>query len=115
MRETKETQSGFYGTYFEKDSVLRLAALARIFAWVVLVIYALQWLLSVVVMLLQVMRGFWVGLGTTDMVGNILYLCENPLRGVVYFIVLQTLAKVLLIYLDMEDNTRRTARNTTQE
>jgi hypothetical protein len=32
------------------------------------------------------------------------------LRGVVYFVVLQGVAQALLMFMDMEDNTRRVAR-----
>ncbi len=112
MDEIKKEQSRFLGTYFDQDSVLKLASLSRIFAWVVLVIYTLAWIAAIGVSVLQILRGFWAGMGFTDYVQNILLLLEQPLRGVVYFIVLQAVAEVLLIYLDMEDNTRRAARNT---
>ena len=35
---------------------------------------------------------------------------QQPLPGVFYFFGLQALSKALLIFLDMEDNTRRAAR-----
>ena len=50
-------------------------------------------------------------LGFTDVAQSILYLFEQPLRGVVYFIVLQGVAQALLIFMDLEDNTRRSARD----
>ena len=115
MTETKEKRSEFPGTYFDRDSVLRLAAFSRTFAWVVLVVYILQWLLSAVVMLLQILRGFWAGMGLTDVASSIMYLFESPLRGAVYFVVLQGVAQALLMFMDMEDNTRRAARESEQE
>ncbi len=102
---------GFLGTYFSKDTVLRLASLARVFSWVVVGIYILEWIVQGVAMVLQLVRGYWSGMGFTDILQNILYLFEQPLRGVVYFVVLQGVAQVLLIFMDLEDNTRRSARD----
>ena len=58
------------------------------------------------------MRGFWVGMGFTDVARSIIVLFEEPLRGAVYFVVLQGVAQTLLMFMDMEDNTRRSARQT---
>ena len=79
-------------------------------SWVVVVIYAVQWLFQAMTMVLQISRGFWVGMGFTDYANNLIYLFEQPLRGVVYFVVLQGVAQALLLFMDMEDNTRRAAR-----
>jgi len=108
--ETKQPRSRFLGTFFDKDAVLRLAALTRIFAWVVLAFYALDWLVAAVTIALQILRGFWVGMGATDVAQSLVFLFERPLRGVVYFIVLQGVHHVLLMFMDIEDNTRRAAR-----
>ncbi|MFH2102628.1 MAG: hypothetical protein ABIJ39_04645 [Chloroflexota bacterium] len=105
-----EPRSGFAGTYFNPSTVLRLSQAARILAWVILVIHLLQWLLSVLIAILQVLRGFWAGMGLTDIGLSILYLFQDPLRGLVYFMVLLAVAQLLLIFLDIEDNTRRAAR-----
>ena len=100
----------FLGTYFNKDAVLRLVSVARILSWVIVGIYALEWLAQTLAMITQVSSGSWTGMGFTDVTQSILYLFEQPLRGVVYFIVLQGVALGLLIFMDMEDNTRRAAR-----
>jgi hypothetical protein len=110
-----EKSGNFLGTYFNKDSVLRLAAVARLLSWVVVGVYALLWLIQALAMGLQIARGFWTGMGFTDVVQNILYLFEQPLRGVVYFVVLHGVAQALLIFMDMEDNTRRVARRVEQK
>jgi hypothetical protein len=102
--------SEYLGTYFNKNIVLRLVSTARIFSWIVAVFYFLQWFLQVGTTLLQVSRGFWMGMGFTDIAQNILWLFEQPLRGLVYFAVLQGMAQALLMFMDMEDNTRRVAR-----
>jgi hypothetical protein len=108
--KTQEQAGDFLGTYFSKDTVLRLASVAKILSWAVVIIYALELVVQAGVMILQVLRGFWMGMGFTDVAQSIVYLFEQPLRGVVYFVVLQGMAQALLMFMDMEDNTRRAAR-----
>ena len=110
-----EKRENFLGTYFSKDVVVRLASVARILSWVVVGVYGLEWLVQALAMILQVTRGYWTGMGAPDVAQSILYLFEQPLRGVVYFVVLQGLAQGLLIFMDMEDNTRRAARKLEQK
>jgi len=105
----------FLGTYFDRDSVLKLSSIAVIFSWIVLVVYAAQLALSVLVYVLQLIRGQIYGLGPTDYVQQILWLVEPPFRGVVYFVALQALSKILLMFMDIEDNTRRAARSNSKE
>lgn len=106
----EEKKQNFLGTYFSKDAVLKLASIARIFSWIVAVFYVVQWLLQVGTFFLQYGRGYWMGMGFTDIAQNLLWLFEQPLRGLVYFAVLQGVAQVLLMVMDIEDNTRRAAR-----
>jgi hypothetical protein len=108
MSETKNEK--FMGTYFDRDSVIKVARWGEILSWVVVGLYAVDLLLALGVFVLQYFRGFWVGVGFTDQVTNLLYILERPFRGIVYFIALQAIAKALLILMDMEDNTRRMAR-----
>ncbi len=110
-----EKRENFLGTYFSKDTVLRLVAIAKIFSWVVVGIYACQWLVQFVQMVLSSVRGFWYGMGFTDIALSFVLLFEQPLRGAVYFIVLQAVAQALLLFMDMEDNTRRAARESEQK
>ena len=109
MSASKKT-SPFLGTYFDRDTVLRVARWAEILSWVVVVVYVLDLLLSAGVFALQISRGFWVGLGPSDLLTNVLLIVERPFRGIVYFVALQAIAKALLILMDMEDSLRRTAR-----
>ncbi len=69
-------------------------------------------ILSVGVDTLQILRGFWAGMGFTDMVQNYLSAFEQPLHGLVYSFALWGISQLLLIFLDIEDNTRRAARGT---
>ena len=105
-----EKTSNFLGTYFSKDAVLRLVSVARSLSWVIVGVYLLEWLSQALAMITQVSSGSWTGMGFTDVAQSVLYLFEQPLRGVVYFVVLQAVAHGLLMFMDLEDNTRRAAR-----
>jgi hypothetical protein len=107
-----EKSEGFLGAYFSKSTVLRLASIAKVFSWIILGFYAAQWLLQVAVLILQYIRGFMQGMGLTDILQSLLILFEQPLRALVYFIVLQGVAQAMLMFMDIEDNTRKTARAT---
>ena len=110
MSENRSEQARFLGTYYDRDVVLNVSRWADILAWVVAAVYVIDMLLAVIVLVLQVARGFWQGMGVTDIITNILYVLERPFRGVVYFVALEGISKVLLILMDMEDNLRRAAR-----
>ena len=100
----------FLGTYFDKNAVLRFAQALKILAWIILIIYGGQLVLSIGVNVLQILRGFWAGMGFTDGVQNFLIAFEQPLHGMVYSFALWGISQLLLIFLDIEDNTRRSAR-----
>jgi hypothetical protein len=102
----QKSNPSFLGTYFQKDVVIKLSLIARIFAWIIASFYALQWILQVTTFSMQIARGSWMGIGFIDITQNLLWLLEQPLRGLVYFAVLQGAAQALLILMDIEDNTR---------
>ena len=108
MTESKNEK--FMGTYFDREAVVKVSRWADILSWIVVVVYAVDFLLTLGIFILQYARGFMVGMGFTDTAMNIIFIFELPFRGVVYFIALQGIGKTLLILLDMEDNTRRAAR-----
>lgn len=110
MEDNKAKSTDFLGTYFDRTVVLRIVRGAEIAAWIVLVVYSLQLLLSATVFIVSFSRGFMQGFGPTDLAQQILFVLEQPFRGVVYFLGLQALAKFLLMFMDIEDNTRRAAR-----
>ena len=106
-------QAAFLGTYFDRDGVLRLSRWADIIAWIVLTVYLLSWILSILLFFAQYYNGLYMDKGMT-----LLYVfntftpyLQQPLPGLFYFFGLQAVSKGLLIFLDMEDNTRRAARN----
>lgn len=113
MTESNEKKEvGFLGTYFDRDGVLRLARWADVVAWVVLTVYILSWLFSLLLFFGQYFNGMYFDKGATLLnVFNMFtpYL-QQPLPGLLYFFGLQAISKGLLIFLDMEDNTRRSAR-----
>ena len=110
MNEGKEIKKRFLGTYFDPDVIFRLSGVANVLAWIILVVYTLDFLVSLIVIILQIMRGFWAFMGPTDIATNILFSLERPFRGVVYFVALMGISQVLKIFVDIEENTRRIAR-----
>jgi hypothetical protein len=112
MTESTETKTNtnFAGTYFERDAILRIANLANIFAWATLFFYTAQVLLSLAVFALQIMRGLVVMGGVTDVIQQVLWIFQPFMPGLWYFIGIQGIGKLLLIFMDIEDNTRRAAR-----
>ncbi len=110
MSENRKETGSFLGTYFDRSAVLRISRWSEISAWIVAAVYGSDLVVAVGVFILQNLRGFFIQMGFTDYVQNILYIIERPFRGIAYFIALQAIAKALLILLDMEENTRRAAR-----
>lgn len=106
-------QAGFLGTYFDRDGVLRLSRWADVIAWIILTIYLLTWLFSILLYFGQYFNGLYVDKGATflNVVNMFAPYLQQPLPGVFYFFGLQAVSKGLLIFLDMEDNTRRAARS----
>ena len=110
MTESNKTNAKFAGTYFERDAILRLARLANVFAWVTLIYYIAQASLSLIVFALQIMRGLIVLPGFTDVAQQIIWFLQPAVPGLFYFIGIEAIGKLLLIFMDIEDNTRRAAR-----
>jgi hypothetical protein len=113
MSESNEKPAAFLGTYFDRDGVLRLSRWADVVAWVVLTIYVLSWLSSIVFFFAQYLNGLYIDKGATflDVFNSFAPYLQQPLPGLFYFFGLQAVSKGLLIFLDMEDNTRRAARS----
>ena len=113
MSESNDKQITFLGTYFDRDSVLRISRAADVISWVTLTIYLLTWLFNMALFLAQYFNGLYFAKGSETFLSvfNLFapYL-QQPLPGVLYFFGLQAISKGLLVLLDMEDNTRRAAR-----
>lgn len=109
MTENKKTN--FAGTYFDRDSILRLARLADIFAWIALAYYVLQAVIPITVFILQFTRGFSAPAGFTDIAQQLIWMLQPIVPGLLNFLGIQAIGKFLLILMDMEDDLRRAARN----
>jgi len=109
MNSENEKSPRFFGTYFEADSVIRIARWANVLSWVVLGIYLLVWLSSLVQVLLQFFSGmiFDKGIVVLNILNIFLPYLTQPIPGLLSFFGLQATSKILLILLDMEENTRR--------
>lgn len=112
MTETTEKQTSYFGTYFDRDSILRIARWADVSAWVTLTIYVISWLSSMLLTLSQYYNGmfFEKGMGFLNAINYFVPYFQQVLPGVFYFFGLQAVSKGLLILMDMEDNTRRAAK-----
>ena len=112
MSESNEKQTTFLGTYFDRDSVMRLARWAETFAWVILSLYMLYWVFSILLFIVQYTSGLFFDKGMTflNAINIFVPYFLQPLPGLAYFFGLQAVSKALLILMDMEDNTRRAAR-----
>ena len=102
--------TGFLGTYYDRDAVLRLERWVRIIAWITLVVYVIEAGSNAFQIIYNaVIGGFpldWFFVFTT---------VSRVFVGGVLFMLLYVAAKVMLILLDIEDNTRRAARVNTKE
>ena len=103
MTETDNSKTNFAGTYFDRDSVLRLARLADIAAWITLMYHMGQFVLTLLVYILQVSRGLVAPLGFTDVSQQLFWMFQPVLPGLWYFIGIQAIGKLLLIFMDMEE------------
>ena len=108
MTESKKTN--FAGTYFDRDIILRLTRFLKLASWIVAGVYIYQFVVTLGTFILQLVRHLiYIG-GPTDFMQQILWQIQPSLAGLIFFVSLQAMAQVLLILLDIEDNTRRAAR-----
>ena len=102
--------TGFLGTYFDRNSVLRLDFWARVIAWGVLAAYVFEAGYST----FQNVQGAIIGGYLLDWY-SVFMTFSHILQGAVLFFLLHIAAKAMLILLDIEDNTRRAARVNSKE
>jgi len=113
MTESTDKQEKFFGAYIDRDAVLRLSRWTEGTAWVVLTVYALTWLSSVLLFASQMLNGLYFAKGSESFLTTFNLFApylQQLFPGVFYFFGLQAISKIMLILLDMEDNTRRAAR-----
>jgi hypothetical protein len=106
MSEKEEPHTGFMGTYFDRNAVLRLSKTTVVLAWVIFGFYIVQWAYTI-----------WQNVSAAILGGYpvdfsfIYYNSAQPVQGAMLLVIMLIAAKILLILLDIEDNTRRAARN----
>lgn len=105
MAEKNNTHTSFAGTYFNKDSVIRIARAAEILGWLILIAYIAEWGYSQSQSIYNSMVG-----GYPLDINYIFFSLPRLLQGAMLLVILQAASRVLLILLDIEDNTRRAAR-----
>jgi len=112
MNASNEKQATFLGTYFDRDSIIKISRWAEAVAWIVLTLYLLSWAFSLLLFIGQYASGLYFDKGMTFLSAVNIFApyFMQPLPGVFYFFGLQAVSKGMLILLDMEDNTRRAAR-----
>ena len=112
MTETKDSPVRFFGTYFDRDAVLKVARWAQILSWIVAAVYLITWITSTAQFAIQYSTGMFYNKGMTifDSINFFSPYLLQPVPGVLYFFSLQGIARALLIFMDIEDNTRRAAR-----
>ena len=112
MKQAPENRTGFLGTYFDRDGALRLARWAGILAWVLLALYIYSTLVSVGQFLNLLISGAvsYAGTNIFDQLSIPTMQISQLIPGLVYFVMLKIAQQVLLILLDVEDNSRRAAK-----
>lgn len=95
----------FWGTYFDRDAVLRLERRVRILGWVLFGMYLAQYLYDTVTLLYNNLSNGY----PPDWAYLVLGL-SRPAQGLMLLVVLYVLSSALLILLDIEHNTRCAAR-----
>jgi hypothetical protein len=112
MNRPPEERTGFLGTYFDRDAALRLARWAGILAWALLGMYLYTTLVSTGQFLTLLLSGGISYEGTTifDRLSIPTMQISQLVPGLVYFLMLKIAQQIILILLDVEDNSRRAAR-----
>ena len=112
MNQPKESRTGFLGTYFDRDGALRLARWTGILAWVLLGLYTYTTLVSTGQYLSMLLNGLvsYSGMNIFDRLSIPTLLIPQLVPGLAYFAMLKIAQQALLILLDLEDNSRRAAR-----
>lgn len=112
MNQPTDNRTEFLGTYFNRDTALRMARWADILAWVLLAFYVYTTLVSTGQLLSVLFSGAasYAGTNIFDRLSIPTMQISQLVPGLVYFVMLKIAQQVLLILLDVEDNSRRAAR-----
>ena len=113
MEQRTEQKTGFFGTYFDRDIVLRFSRLIGVFAWVVLGMYLYTILVSAGQFWWAVTYGgaSYEGVNIFDKLSIPTMQISQLIPAIVHVTLLKTAQYALLILLDVEDNSRRATRS----
>jgi hypothetical protein len=101
----KPDKKVFYGTYFDRDMILRWVGWTRVIAWAIFAIYVLQYSYDTGMTIYNSLMG-----GYPMDLFYFIFNIARPFQGAMILVILHLLSGGLLILLDIEDNTRRAAR-----
>jgi hypothetical protein len=101
MNPKEEPRTRFLGTYFDRSRVLRLSRWLIVLGWIILAAYLLEFGYTTY----QNISSAIVNAYPIDIAFLVLSL-KSPLQGLMLFGILFAASQVLLILLDIEDNTR---------
>lgn len=109
----KENRKSFLGAYFDKDAILKISRWAGILAWVILGVYIFTSGVTIIQFLQQLFTGIYYqkGMSIFDFMSFFTPYLLQPLPGVVYFFGLKFVQHTLLIFLEVEENTRNSAQS----
>lgn len=112
MKESTDQRTAFFGTYFDRDVAIRLARWAGILAWVLLGLYLYTTIVSIGQFLFLLTSGAvsYTGANIFDLMSIPTLQISQLIPGLVYFVMLKIAQQIILILLDVEDNSRRAAR-----
>lgn len=103
-------QAFFLGTYFDREVVLRLERFVRVVAWGTLIIYVVESGYNLYQSIYN-----WLLNGFVPDLYIFISVISRIMQGAAIFALLYVFAAMLLILLDVEENTRRAARGDAKE
>jgi hypothetical protein len=107
MDDIEDEHTEFAGTYFDRDAVMRLSKISIILGWIIFAYNIFQWLFQAWQNIYGAMQG-----GYPLDFSFLIFNSSQLLQGAMLLVFLLIGSKVLLILLDIEDNSRRAARHT---
>ena len=109
----EEKRESFPGLYFDKSAILKLARWAGILAWATLGAYLFTFAASFTQFMIQFATGmfFQKGMSFVDLLSFFNPYLTMPVPGIAYFFGLKFVQHALLIFLEMEESARRSARS----
>jgi hypothetical protein len=111
MKKDGRYGARFLGTYFDRDQVIRFSNTAGALAWLALAFFLAGTVISFTQFMIQFVGGWFFQKGMTilDLIGFFTPFLGQIAPGLGYFGGLKFIQYTLLILLEVEENTRRSA------